>query len=209
MSLLRKSDHKFSSRQQIDIKGVKDGILMLPGNEYRTVLEASSVNFELKSEDEQDAIIETYQSFLNSLGSPLQIVIRVREMDMDKYLEDLAVRLAGERQKIYRSQLQNYSQFVSSLISTNKILARHFYVVLPFHGKDHDFELAKEQLTITSDIVAKGLMRLGMQTHQLSSLEILDLFYSFYSSKRAKTTPITDQALKLIHTNYVQKEEVV
>ena len=74
MSILRKSNNKASSRQQIAIKGVRDSVLILPDNHYRMILRISSVNFELKSEDEQDAIIETYQNFLNSLACPLQII---------------------------------------------------------------------------------------------------------------------------------------
>jgi len=96
MFALRKSQNKTSSRSQIAIKGVHDGILILPGNNYRAALEVSSLNFELKSEDEQDAIIDTYESFLNSIGSSLQILIRTREIDMDKYLTDLSERLIDE-----------------------------------------------------------------------------------------------------------------
>ena len=84
MFALQKSKTKASSRAQINIKGVRDGILLLPHNQYRVVLEVSSLNFELKSEEEQDAIIDTYESFLNSVGSNLQILIRTREIDMDK-----------------------------------------------------------------------------------------------------------------------------
>ena len=76
MFALQKSRSKTSSRSQIAIKGVRDGILMLPGNQYRAVLQVSSLNFELKSEEEQDAIIDTYESFLNSVGSSLQVLIR-------------------------------------------------------------------------------------------------------------------------------------
>ncbi|HEY1835217.1 MAG TPA: hypothetical protein VGG13_00125 [Candidatus Saccharimonadales bacterium] len=205
MSLLQKSNKKASSRQQINIKGVKDGILMLPDNEYRVVLQVSSVNFELKSEEEQDVLIETYQSFLNSLGCNLQIVVRIRELDMDKYLSDLQERLAGEKEAIYRTQLGNYSKFVLGLIKNNKILTRHFYVIVPYDAKDKDFEAMKEQLSVNCDIVAKGLTRMGMQSRQLTSLEILDLFYSFYNQAQAKVQPITTQALNLLHTNYVRK----
>lgn len=63
MFILQKSNKKVSSRKQIDIEGVRDGILILPDGHYRTVLNASSINFELKSEAEQDALIDTYQSF--------------------------------------------------------------------------------------------------------------------------------------------------
>ena len=191
MSVLHKSNRKVSSRRQIDIKGVRDGVLLLPNDQYRVALHVSSVNFELKSEAEQNALIETYQSFLNSLACPLQIIVRIRELDMDKYLDDFNAGLATEKEEIYKTQIVNYTEFVQSLITTNKILARAFYVVVPFVGREQDFELIREQLALNTDIVAKGLARLGMQSRQLTSLEMLDLFYSFYNPGQAKRQPIT------------------
>ena len=64
-----------------------------------------------------------------------------------------------------------------------------------------------EQLKIQLDIVAKGLGRLGMHADQLDSLEVLDLFYSFYSPTQAKIQPLTEQALQIIHTALIQKGE--
>lgn len=204
MSIFRKSNKKASSRSQIAIKGVEDGILILPGNRYRMILQVSSINFELKSEDEQDALIDTYQNFLNSLACPLQMIVRVREMDMDKYLEEFHLKIANEKEEIYRHQIKNYVEFVQGLITKNKILARHFYVVIPFNGKDRqNFEMAKEQLLLNSDIVTKGLARLGVHTHQLSSLEVLDLFYTFYNPHVAKHQPITEQTLRLLQESYL------
>lgn len=204
MSLLQKSNSKLSSRRQINIEGVQDGVLILPGRRYRIVLEASAVNFELKSEDEQDAIIETYQSFLNSLAGPVQILVRIREMDMQRYLDGFRNQLRAEKEKIYRTQIENYIEFVQGLTTTNKILARHFYIVVPFTDKDNDgFEAVQEQLGLTCDIVAKGLARLGVRTRQLDSLEVLDLFYSFYNPGQAKRQPITDQTLELLNKSYL------
>lgn len=207
MFALQKSKTKASSRSQIDIQGVRDGILMLPRHQYRAVLQVSSLNFELRSEDEQDAIIDTYESFLNSVGSSLQILIRTREIDMDKYLADVALRKDDEPEAIYRSQLEYYDEFIRSLITNNKILTRHFYVIVPYVGNNKaDFELVKEQLSLKLDIVSKGMTRVGMHTRQLSSLEILDLFYSFYNPAQAKIQPLTEQALQLMHTALVQSE---
>ena len=204
MWLLQKNASRQSSRQQINIKSVNDGILSLPGNHYRLVLESSSINFELKSEDEQDAILDTYQSFLNSLACPLQIVVRVRELDMDKYLEDFKQDRANETDEVYQVQAANYAEFVRSLVTTNKILSRHFYIVVPYDNRDsNSFDFIREQLALSGDIVSKGLGRLGIQTRQLSSLEVLDLFYSFYNPKQAKRQPITDQTLQLLKTNYL------
>ena len=208
MFALRKSKTKTSSRNQIAIKGVRDGILVLPGHNYRAVLEVSSLNFELKSEDEQDAIIDTYESFLNSVGTSLQILIRTREIDMDKYLSNLSERLIDEDESIYHQQLKNYHEFIKSLIQSNKILTRRFYIVVPHSvsGKP-DYDLVKEQLGLTVDIVTKGMMRLGMHARQLSSLEVLDLFYSFYNPSQSKLQPLNERAMQMIYTTLIQKDE--
>ncbi len=204
MSALQKSNKKQSSRQQINIKGVQDGVLMLPGDQYRVILEASAINFELKSDDEQDAIIEAYQSFLNSLSCPVQILARIREMDMQQYLDNFRQASAQEKEPIYRDQINNYAEFVQSLVNTNKILSRRFYVVIPHTDYYGDgFEAVHEQLLLNSDIVGKGLSRLGIQTRQLSSLEVLDLFYTFYNPQQAKRQPITEQTLRLLKDSYL------
>lgn len=209
MSILQKSNSKISSRQQINIKGVRDGILMLPKNRFRMVLEVSSVNFELKSENEQDALIDTYESFLNSLPSSMQILVRTRELDMSKYLADLDSRHESEKEDVYKAQLQNYSEFVQELVADNKILSRHFYIILPYEvsGKD-SFETAKSQLSLNADIINKGLMRLGIQGRQLSSLEVLDLFQTFYNPTQAKVQPITEQVAQLLNSAYIRKEHL-
>lgn len=202
MFALQKSNKKVSTRRQIDIKGVRDNVLLLPNNEYRLVLDISSVNFELKSEAEQDALIDTYQSFLNSLGCDVQIMVRIRELDMDKYIDEFNLRMKNEKETIYKEQLKNYTTFVRSLIHTNKILARQFYVVIPASGKD-EFDLIKEQLHLNADIIAKGLARMGMHSRTLTSLELLDLFYSFYNPGQAKRQPITNQTLEALQRSYL------
>ena len=109
---------------------------------------------------------------------------------------------------IYKQQLRNYDEFIRTLITDNKILTRHFYIVVPYKlsGKT-DFDLVNEQMKIRLDIIAKGIARLGMHTDQLGSLEVLDLFYSFYSPTLSKLQPLTEQALATIHTALVEKGE--
>ena len=204
-----KSKSKTSARNQIAIKGVRDGILILPNNQYRAILEVAALNFELRSDEEQDAIIDTYESVLNSVGVPLQILIRTREIDMDKYLEDLQDRRRDEKEEIYLDQLKNYNVFIRTLIADNKILTRHFYIVVPYQPTDKnekaDFDLVEEQLRLRLDIVSKGIAKLGMHTFQIDSLKVLDLFYSFYSPTQAKIQPLTEQVLERVHTTLVEK----
>jgi len=189
---------KVSSRKQIQIKGVKDNILLLPNNEYRVVLETSSVNFELKSEAEQDVLIDSFENFLNSLNTKLQILIRVREVDVDLYVKDILKLKDKEKEKVYQNQIENYADFIKNLVVRNKILSRKFFLVIPYQAaeKSKDFRIIKEQLQLLSDIVIKALEKLGMKARRLETIEILDLFYSFYNPDQIKSQILTKNTLE-------------
>ena len=205
MLLFKKSKSKSSSRKQIRIKEVKDGILILPNDEYRVVLETSSINFELKSDSEQDVLIDSFQDFLNSLPCPVQILIRVREVDIDRYLENISQSSSKETEKIYKSQIKNYCDFIKNLVSGNKILSRKFYIVIPYKNGEstRDFNLIKEQIRLSQDIVIKGLEKIGMKARQVDSLEILELFYSFYNPGHDKIQELKAQTIeKVFNQNY-------
>ena len=192
-----------SSRQQINLKEVRDGVLVLPGNQYRLILETSAINFELKSEDEQDQIIDTFQNFLNGLPCPVQILIRTREIDIDGYLEDFMNTNNHEKNKIYKAALEEYGQFIKKLVSGNKILTRKFYLIISgshFGGK-HDFSVVREQLKLNQDIVVKGLERLGMKSRQLGNFEILNLFYSFYNPSKIKSQPLSQTTFETLYNH--------
>ncbi|MBT4359222.1 MAG: TraC family protein [Candidatus Pacebacteria bacterium] len=206
MWLLNKSKSKTNSRKQIAIKEVRNGILVLPKNEYRLAIKTSSINFELKSEEEQDVIIDSYQNFLNSLPCNLQILVRVREVDIDQYLEQMMRSKDQEKEKVYQKQITNYCQFIKNLVSGNKILSRHFYIIVPYHheGRGKDFDLVREQLHITRDLIMKGLDKLGIKSKSLDSLELLDLFYSFYNSSQIKSQELKGETIEaLLRNNYV------
>ena len=204
-NLLHKSGSA-SSRQQIQIKEVVDNILVLPNNEYRQILETSSVNFELKSEEEQDVIIDSFQNFLNSLPCEIQILVRVREVDIDRYVEDIGRTKDKETIPAYKKQIEGYCSFVKKLVSGNKILSRRFYIVIPYkHSERHqDMKLIKEHLNLEKDIIIKGLERMQMKARSVTGLEILNLFYGFYNPESLKTQAITRETVEaILKNNYV------
>ncbi len=184
----------------MQIKEVRDGILILPNNRYRMVLETSSVNFELKSDEEQDVLLESFQNFLNSLPCPLQILIRVREVDVVRYLEQITKSKQSEKESVYREQIDNYASFIRQVVSGNKILTRKFYVVIPYEhtGWGKDFGVIKEHMYLQRDLVLRGLEKLGMKARCLDSLEVLNHFYSFYNSEQSKTQEFTKHSLKML-----------
>ncbi len=195
MWLLNKANHKLSSRKQIKIKGVKDGILILPDNKYRAVLTTSSINFELKSEVEQDVIIDNFENFLNSLTCPIQILVRVREIDVDQYIEQILIQRNNEHEKVYKQQIKNYAEFIKTLVADNKILSRQFYIIIPHipKEKNEEFSLIKGQLKLNAEVVIRGLEKLGMKVRMLNSIEVLELFYTFYNGSYSKIQPLNTE----------------
>lgn len=205
MWVLNKSNSRISSRRQIQIKEVKDDILILPNHEYRLIIETSSINFELKSEEEQDVLIDSFQNFLNSLSVPLQILVRVREVDIDGYLGKIAKSKLIEKEKVYKDQIDNYSEFIKDLVLGSKILSRRFYVIVPYKNseKNKDFKLIKQQMHLQRDIILRALEKLGMKARALDSLELLELFYEFYNPTQSKTQQLKgDTIQRLIQNNY-------
>ncbi len=200
MWLLNKNNKKVSSRKQIQIKEVKDGILILPNNKYRMIVETSSVNFELKSDKEQDVLLDNFQNFLNSLACPIQILIRVREVDVAGYLEQIAKKKENEKEAVYREQIENYSKFIRQVVSGNKILTRRFYIIVPYEhtSRTKDFSVIKEQMYLQRDLVLRGLEKLGMKARSLDNLEVLNHFYSFYNSEQAKTQELKKQSIQML-----------
>jgi len=205
MPLLKKSNSKAtSSRRQIAIKGVEGNILELPNNEFRLVIAASAINIELKSEAEQDAIIDTYQRFLNSLPCTIQIVEYIKEIDIEKYLEGYESRLHQGKAKINKEHIEQYKKFVRGLVKTNKILTKQFYIVIPYkHKGKPSIDVVQDQLNMYYKIVETGLKKIGIHTRQLSGIEMLELFYNFYNPEMAKFQPLRAQTIEMLSKQYI------
>ena len=158
----------------------------------------------LKSLSHSKIFLDNFRDFLNSLPCALQILVRVRELDVDQYIEQISESKQKENTRVYKDQIDNYCHFIKDLVSGNKILSRHFYVVIPYQNHDgDDFETIKEHINLTRDLVMKGLEKLGMRAKQLDSLEVLDLFYRFYNPSQTKTQELTRQTIKdFIENNY-------
>lgn len=143
---------------------------------------------------------------LNSIGFPIQFLIRTREVDMDSYLDSLKSRIEQESVAIYKKQLESYQHFISGLILDNRILTRLFYVIIPYDPpKSLDKTIIRDQLNLRADIIAKNLARLGIVCHIISSLEVIDLFYSFYNPGEAKTQPLSETALAILSQEFITR----
>jgi len=194
-----------STQRYVDIEEVRDGVIVLKNGALRSILLVSSLNFDLKSAEEQDAIILQYQNFLNSLDFPVQIVISSRRFDIRPYIELLKDKENHQKNELLRLQISEYQNFIKSLAEVSNIMSKLFYVVVPFSpvedkekGLFHKlstlfnpagavserrelFETYKNQLWQRVDHVSFSLSQTGLKTATLNTEEIIELLYNSYN----------------------------
>ena len=126
-----KKNPSSSTQMYLKISEIRDNTLVLKNGGLRSVLRVSSINFNLKSEEEQNAIIYSYQAFLNTLEFPLQIVIRSKKLDIDEYLDKL--KKIGEKQTnpLLQTQTYEYIEYIAKLVEYADIMEKDFLVVVP------------------------------------------------------------------------------
>lgn len=120
------------AQQLVEINEIRDGVLVLKDGSLRVVMIASSLNFALKSQDEQDAIILQYQNYLNSLDFSVESFVQSRQLNIEPYIETLRDRLAREYNELMKIQTSEYIEFVRSFVESANIMTHNFYVVVPF-----------------------------------------------------------------------------
>ena len=120
------------AQQLVEIKEIRDGVLVLKDGTLRVVMIASSLNFALKSQDEQDAIILQYQNYLNSLDFSVESFVQSRQLNIEPYIETLRERLTREYNELMKIQTSEYIEFVKSFVESANIMTHNFYVIVPF-----------------------------------------------------------------------------
>ena len=193
-----------STQQFVDIKEIRDGTVILKNGSLRRILLVSGINFELKSEEEQNIIIYAYQNFLNSLDFSVQFVIHSRRMNIADYLEKLKNREDQETNELLKNQISEYIEFIRSFVESNEIMSKTFFVVVPydsftvpkggkkflgflgFGGKQGEtlektFEQKMIQLNQRTDQVMNGLIQVGLRAVPLNEEELIELFYNLYN----------------------------
>lgn len=121
-----------TTQRHLPFAEVKSDTVIMKDGTIRAILMVSSINFALKNEDEQNAIVSSYVSFLNSLDFPLQIVVQSRQLYIKPYLEKLLKQEREQTNELLRAQIADYRSFISELVSLGKIMSKQFFVVVPY-----------------------------------------------------------------------------
>jgi hypothetical protein len=194
-----------ATQEFVPIREVRDGIIVLKDGSLRSILMTSTLNFALKSEDEQTAILLQFQAFLNSLDFSVQFLIQSRDLDIRPYLALLEERYKEQINDLMKIQTREYIEFIKSFTESTEIMAKTFYVVIPYEqsvvqsqggvggflnrseSKDKtkaqvvQFEEARTQLEQRMAVVEQGLSRCGVKVVQLGSEEVIELFYKVFN----------------------------
>jgi len=207
-----------STQEFVPVSEVRDGIVVLKNGGLRAVLLASSINFALKSEDEQTAFIVQFQNFLNSLDFSLQIFVQSRMLDIRPYVATLEAQYKEQLDDLMRIQIREYIEFIKSFTEAANIMTKNFFVVVPYSppivargggigslipfGRkkrtdaeaDRTFEEQVSQLEQRIAIVQQGLVRTGVRTVQLGTEEAIELLYKMFNpGEEGKPIPINDR----------------
>src|SRR3989339_1595118 len=121
-----------STQEFLPVSEVRDGIIVLKDGSLRAILLASSLNFALKSEDEQTAFIIQFQNFLNSLDFSTQIFVQSRMLDIRPYIASLETAYKNQLDDLMRIQIREYIEFVKSFTEAANIMTKNFFVVVPY-----------------------------------------------------------------------------
>jgi hypothetical protein len=198
----------------LEIQDIREGIVLLKNNAIRGILIVSSINFALKSDEEQAAIVYAFQSFLNSLDFSCQIVVQSRNINITPYLDGLKDLEDRQTNELLRKQTASYREFIKNMVVGDTIMTKNFYVVVPYtlmeifgvgsaakkfsvlgkdaatskqgQMKDEDFQRCKTQLWQRMEYLAMGLRRCGLEAIPLTTPELIELFWSIHHPDQAE-----------------------
>ncbi|MFA5532086.1 MAG: hypothetical protein WDA13_00615 [Candidatus Shapirobacteria bacterium] len=203
---------KGSTQEHLPIEDVVDGIVLLKDGSCVSIMQISSVNFDLLSEPEQSALVAAYGGILNSLNFPIQIVIRSNVKDITSYLKNLTGAESKQNNPLLKERIKFYRKFVEETVKKNDVLSKTFYVVVKFsslelgikgggkqslktilnlpnsneqlpYPKEYIIEKAKANLEPKRDHLVRLFSRLGLDIKSLGNQELMELFYRIYNEE--------------------------
>lgn len=205
-----------SVQQYLDIAEIKEDAAVMKDGTLRAVLAVASINFALKSEEEQNATIAAYTQFLNSLEYPLQIVIQSRKLNIDEYIKRLEKSEKEQSNELLRVQMADYRSFVKELVELGEIMSKRFFVVVSYNPlsdkrkgffarlselfqpakivrlKEERFRKHRDALLQRVSHLVSGLASIGLKTAMLDTQGLIELYYRAYNPDIADTEKLAD-----------------
>ena len=195
------------SQQFIPVDQIREGVMIMKDKSLKGILLISSINFALKSEEEQGAIIFNFQNFLNSLDFSCQIIVNSRKVNITGYVEKIKKLEDEQKNELLKIQTADYRRFVEELVAGGSIMNKNFYIIIPYYplvelpgmpgGGDkkkqtarslteQGFQTGKYQLWQRMEYISLGLRRCGLKSVPLGTEELIELLWSLHHPKQAE-----------------------
>jgi len=199
-----------STQDFVPVRDIRDNVVVLKNGQMCMILLASSINFALKSLDEQQAILGQFQSFLNTLDFSLQFYVQSRRLNIQPYLNQLLEREPLQDNDLMRIQLREYMEFIKTFTAEVDVMSKNFFVVIPYTPTQIDFtsnisavfgkkkdlaiedtklEENRQQLEQRVALVEQGLARIGVRTVALQNVELVELYYHIFNPGDPEGSP--------------------
>lgn len=226
------TENPLSTQSTLMFSELRDGIVIMKDGSFRAVVACQSINFDLMSETEREAVEYSYQNFLNSLNFTIQILVRSQRVDIGPYIERLTQMRRNNDNMLLGVLMDDYINFIDILSQEANIMDKSFFIVIPYYGSA-DLEQAVQQtknffralnknkgqgvtrigrdvynkaieeLNNRVETVISGLFQIGIQSVRLNTKELSELFYNFNNPDTAVREPLVD--FTKLATTYVKK----
>ena len=208
----RRKNGKAAVQRFIPISEIRNDTVILKKGGMRAVLEVTALNFNLKSETEQQGIISGYESFINTIMFPLQILIRSTKVNIDPYIDQIKERASAQENALLRDQTESYAVFIEKIVEVADIMQKRFLVIVPLDDAEEKksslsqffswfgiddsaskinyrrkyFSEKSVHLKDRVNLIESGLRNVGLMTRRLSTTELIELYYEVYNPKTSQ-----------------------
>lgn len=208
-----------STQSTLQLSEIRDSMVIMIDGSYRTVVACKSINFDLMSDREREGVEYSYQNFLNSLNFPIQILVRSQKVDIEPYIDKLVNIRRSQDNMLLGVLMDDYVNFIDALADEANIMEKSFYITIPYfpmgdaanlveqgkgffgklfarntntvtHIDSAAYQKAKDEMKNRVDSVTAGLFQIGIQSVQLDTRALSELYYNYYNPDTAVRQPI-------------------
>lgn len=210
-----------STQNSLEIAELREGMVIMRDGSFKAVIACKSINYDLMSSREREGVEYSYQSFLNSLTFPIQILVRSQRVDIEPYLNKLTDILRNQDNMLLSDLMEDYINFIDNLSQSANIMDKSFFIVIPYYpdgdisqvsdqakgffgkifGKGSSrvtkidratWDKARDEMKKRVDSITGGLYQIGIKSVQLNTRELGELYYNFYNPDTAVYEPLGD-----------------
>jgi len=208
-----------STQNTLLLSEIRDNMVIMADGSFRAVVACKSINFDLMSASEREGIEYSYQNFLNALNHPIQILVRSQRIDIGPYIDRLAEIRRNQDNMLLNVLMDDYINYIDTLSQEANIMDKSFFIAVPYYpqgdvnsvieqGKGFfgkifskpknvitkidtvTYENAKTEIKNRVDGVMAGLFQLSIQSVQLDTKELGEMYYNFYNPDTAVREPL-------------------